>query len=79
MWKRSWLSREVLLFTLFAGASSAYVGALWVGSDLAIGAGVAASCPNVAATVSNIDATAPSGCFQHAARNSPEFVEGLPN
>ncbi len=31
MWKRSWLSREVLLFTLFAGAASVYAGALWFG------------------------------------------------
>jgi DMSO reductase anchor subunit len=29
MWKRSWLSREVLLFTLFAASASAYAGALW--------------------------------------------------
>lgn len=53
MWKRSWLSREVLLFTLFAGASSAYVGALWVGSDLAIGAGVAAAVLGVAGTIAS--------------------------
>ncbi|MGH9630896.1 MAG: dimethyl sulfoxide reductase anchor subunit family protein, partial [Bryobacteraceae bacterium] len=31
MWKRSWLSREVLAFSLFAGAGSAYAGALWFG------------------------------------------------
>lgn len=31
MWKRSWLSREVLMFTLFAGAASAYAGGLWFG------------------------------------------------
>jgi DMSO reductase iron-sulfur subunit len=31
MWRRSWLSREVLLFTLFALAATAYSGALWVG------------------------------------------------
>jgi DMSO reductase anchor subunit len=30
MWRRSWLSREVLLFTLFAGAASVYAGALWL-------------------------------------------------
>ena len=53
MWKRSWLSREVLLFTLFAGASSVYVGALWVGSDLAIGAGVAAAVLGVAGTIAS--------------------------
>ena len=31
MWKRSWLSREVLSFTLFAGAASGYAGALFLG------------------------------------------------
>lgn len=31
MWRRSWLSREVLLFTLFAGVAGAYAGALWFG------------------------------------------------
>ncbi len=30
MWRRSWLSREVLLFTLFAGAAAAYSAALWL-------------------------------------------------
>jgi formate dehydrogenase iron-sulfur subunit len=29
MWRRSWLSREVLLFTLFANAATAYSAALW--------------------------------------------------
>jgi formate dehydrogenase iron-sulfur subunit len=31
MWRRSWLSREVLLFTLFAHAAAAYSLALWFG------------------------------------------------
>lgn len=31
MWRRSWLSREVLLFTLFAGSATAYSAALWFG------------------------------------------------
>ena len=31
MWRRSWLSREVLLFTLFANAAAAYSAALWFG------------------------------------------------
>jgi DMSO reductase anchor subunit len=30
MWRRSWLSREVLLFTLFANAAVAYSSALWM-------------------------------------------------
>lgn len=31
MWRRSWLSREVLAFTLFAGAATAYAASLWLG------------------------------------------------
>jgi DMSO reductase anchor subunit/ferredoxin len=31
MWRRSWLSREVLLFALFAGVAGAYAGLLWFG------------------------------------------------
>jgi formate dehydrogenase iron-sulfur subunit len=31
MWRRSWLSREALLFTLFSVAAAAYAGALWMG------------------------------------------------
>lgn len=37
MWRRSWLSREVLLFTLFANAAAAYSAAMWMGLP---GAGV---------------------------------------
>jgi DMSO reductase anchor subunit len=29
MWKRSWLSREVLLFTAFSGVAASYATALW--------------------------------------------------
>jgi formate dehydrogenase iron-sulfur subunit len=40
MWRRSWLSREVLLFTLFAGLASAYSAALRFGlpASAALGA-----------------------------------------
>ena len=31
MWRRSWLSREVLLFSLFSGIAGAYDGLLWLG------------------------------------------------
>ncbi|MFZ1012694.1 MAG: DmsC/YnfH family molybdoenzyme membrane anchor subunit, partial [Terracidiphilus sp.] len=31
MWRRSWLSREVLLFTAFSFAASIYAGTLWLG------------------------------------------------
>jgi formate dehydrogenase iron-sulfur subunit len=31
MWRRSWLSREVLLFTLFSGVSGGYAAMLWFG------------------------------------------------
>ena len=33
MWRRSWLSREVLLFTAFAGVASLYAGLLWFDID----------------------------------------------
>ena len=33
MWRRSWLSREVLLFSLFAGSGSLYAAALWWNSS----------------------------------------------
>ncbi|MDE3202306.1 MAG: dimethyl sulfoxide reductase anchor subunit [Acidobacteriota bacterium] len=39
MWRRSWLSREVLLFTLFAGAATLYALCLWMGISFAIVAG----------------------------------------
>jgi DMSO reductase anchor subunit len=32
MWRRSWLSREVLMFTLFANAAAAYSATLWITS-----------------------------------------------
>ena len=32
MWRRSWLSREVLLFSMFAGAGQFYAAALWFNS-----------------------------------------------
>ena len=31
MWRRSWLSREVLLFSIFAGAAQLYAAVLWFG------------------------------------------------
>jgi formate dehydrogenase iron-sulfur subunit len=31
MWRRSWLSREVLLFSAFSGVAGLYAGALWFG------------------------------------------------
>ena len=35
MWRRSWLSREVLAFTLFAAAGTAYAASLWLGLTVA--------------------------------------------
>ena len=29
MWKRSWLSREILMFACFSGTGAAYAGSLW--------------------------------------------------
>jgi len=34
MWRRSWLSREVLFFSVFAVLASAYAGLGWIGSPL---------------------------------------------
>ena len=44
MWRRSWLSREVLLFSMFAGAGQLYAAALWFNSPAktVLGAGAAA-------------------------------------
>jgi formate dehydrogenase iron-sulfur subunit len=40
MWRRSWLSREVLLFTLFALTGAAYAVTLWIGQRGAVAPGV---------------------------------------
>jgi formate dehydrogenase iron-sulfur subunit len=41
MWRRSWLSREVLLFSMFAGAGQFYAAALWfnIPAKTVLGAG----------------------------------------
>jgi DMSO reductase anchor subunit len=36
MWRRSWLSREVLMFTLFTGFATAYSVELWIGAPAAM-------------------------------------------
>ncbi len=43
MWRRSWLSREVLFFSLFAGAASGYAGLLWLGSTWSAASGLIAA------------------------------------
>jgi len=43
MWRRSWLSREVLFFSLFSIAAIAYAVLLWIGSAQCIAAGIAAT------------------------------------
>ena len=53
MWKRSWLSREVLLFTGFSAVSAVYAGALWLqapGAALVGGVTVALGIGGVTAT-----------------------------
>jgi formate dehydrogenase iron-sulfur subunit len=42
MWKRSWLSREVLLFSIFAGLGTVYAASLWWRSDISNSLGAAA-------------------------------------
>ena len=39
MWRRSWLSREVLLFSAFSGVACLYAATLWFGWPLAIVSG----------------------------------------
>jgi formate dehydrogenase iron-sulfur subunit len=43
MWRRSWLSREVLFFSLFANAAILYASLLWVGSKASTGSGIIAA------------------------------------
>jgi DMSO reductase iron-sulfur subunit len=43
MWRRSWLSREVLFFSLFAGAAIVYASLLWIGSEASRGSGIVAA------------------------------------
>lgn len=37
MWRRSWLSREVLMFSLFAGSATAFAAATWFGLPRYVG------------------------------------------
>ena len=39
MWRRSWLSREVLMFSCFAGMAAAYAGSLWLKMDASVAFG----------------------------------------
>jgi len=53
MWKRSWLSREVLLFAMFSAVASVYAAALWWQWQWAAGVGaltVALGCAGVTAS-----------------------------
>ncbi|MGH9401219.1 MAG: DmsC/YnfH family molybdoenzyme membrane anchor subunit, partial [Terriglobia bacterium] len=56
MWKRSWLSREVLLFSLFSFAACVYAAALWMG--LGVGAGRAAGALAVLLGLAGVTASA---------------------
>ncbi|HEV2280488.1 MAG TPA: DmsC/YnfH family molybdoenzyme membrane anchor subunit [Acidobacteriaceae bacterium] len=49
MWRRSWLSREVLLFTAFAGLGLVYVVALWWSGGLAMLFGLCTVAAGIAA------------------------------
>lgn len=50
MWRRSWLSREVLFFTLFSMAAILYAGLLWIHAATAAYAGIAATSLGLLAT-----------------------------
>jgi formate dehydrogenase iron-sulfur subunit len=43
MWRRSWLSREVLFFSLFANAAVGYATLLWIGHAGSLSAGMVAA------------------------------------
>ncbi len=49
MWRRSWLSREVLLFSLFALAAMVYAGLVWTGCAASLAAGAVAAALGAAA------------------------------
>lgn len=53
MWRRSWLSREVLLFTIFAGTATAYSVCSLLGNSLAVVAGAATLLFGVAGVVAS--------------------------
>ena len=73
MWRSSWLSREVLFFSLFATASVAYAGFLWVGSTISPTSGI------IAALLGLIAVYASARLYTVAARpawnNSHTFLE----
>jgi len=48
MWRRSWLSREVLAFLLFSIVAGVYAGLLWMGSAAGAPAGIAAAALGLA-------------------------------
>lgn len=49
MWRRSWLSREVLMFSLFAGCGTLYAASLWTNSAFSNLLGAAAELIGVGA------------------------------
>ncbi len=55
MWKRSWLSREVLLFSLFAGSAQAYAALQWLSFPMLLHA---VSIPTVLFGLAGINASA---------------------
>jgi DMSO reductase anchor subunit len=53
MWRRSWLSREVVLFGAFSQAAAAFTALLWLEWPLAVPAGLAAPLVGVAGIVAS--------------------------
>ena len=53
MWRRSWLSREVLLFALFSGVAAAYAAALWFALPGGVVLGALTSLLGVAAVTAS--------------------------
>jgi formate dehydrogenase iron-sulfur subunit len=53
MWRRSWLSREVLFFSLFASAAIASASLLWIGSKASVVSGILAAAFGLIAVYSS--------------------------
>jgi Fe-S-cluster-containing dehydrogenase component/DMSO reductase anchor subunit len=74
MWRRSWLSREAVLFTVFAKAASGFAAVLWFGWPGAVASGLA----TVLLGLAGVTATAfiyqvPSRPLWHSSRTFVQF------
>lgn len=76
MWRRSWLSREVLLFSLFSFVACAYAAALW----LSLGRGITLAAGATVVLLGLAGVTASARIYRVPARpawNSPHTLAGF--